>query len=423
MSNLIYPVLLSGGSGKRLWPLSRRAYPKQLLPLTGPEAMLQETAARIDDATSFAPPLILCTGDHRFISAAQLRQRDIEPMGIVLEPAPRNTAPALAAAALMIFETDPEAVMLALPSDHVIKDPEAFHESIEIAAAVARTGRLTTFGIIPEHPETGFGYLRRGAAIDGHAGAYHLAEFVEKPDENRARDFVDSGDYSWNSGMFALPVAPFLEEIERLQPDLLASVRKAVATAERDLNFTRLDPAAFASAPSISIDHAVMEKTRFAAIVPVDMGWNDIGSWAALWDIADRDASGNVVTGDVILHDVENCLVRSEKRLVAGVGIRDLVIVETDDAVLVAERDSAQNVKEIVATLDLRGRSEAELHARVYRPWGNYEGVADGERFQSSRSRSSPARSSRSRCIITVQNIGSSSKAPPSSRKAKKHCC
>jgi len=382
MSKLVYPVILSGGSGKRLWPLSRRAYPKQLLPLAGPVAMLQETAGRVDDATVYAPPLILCNEDHRFIIAEQLRENGIRPMGIVLEPAPRNTAPALTAAALMIAERDPDGVMLALPSDHVIRNLETFHESVEIATGVARTGMLTTFGITPEHAETGFGYLHRGAPIDQHPGAYHLDEFIEKPNLARAEQYVDSGEHSWNSGMFVLPVARFLEEVERLQPELLMSVRKAVAAAERDLNFTRLDEAAFASAPAISVDHGIMENTNFAAIVPVDRGWNDIGSWAALWDIGDRDESGNVVSGDVVLHDVENCLIRSEKRLVAGVGIRDLVIVETGDAVLVTDRNQAQNVKAIVASLDRSGRSEAEHHARVFRPWGDYEGVASGDRFQ-----------------------------------------
>jgi len=344
--------------------------------------MLQETVARVSDTATYARPLILCNEDHRFIIAEQLRAQNIEPKAIVLEPVARNTAPALVAAALMVAEENPDGVMLALPSDHVIRDLDAFQEAVETACDAARRGFLTTFGILPEHAETGFGYLLRGDEVDGVPGAYHLEEFVEKPDQSHAERYLASGNYSWNSGMFVLPVRRFLEEIERLQPEMLTSVRKAVDAAERDLNFTRLDEGAFASAPGISIDHAVMEHTRFAAVVPVDIGWNDIGSWAALWEIGERDTNGNVTSGDVILHDVENCFVRSEKRLVTSIGVHDLVIVETDDAILVTERDRAQDVKEIVALLNRRGRPEANHHARVYRPWGDYEGIASGERFQ-----------------------------------------
>jgi mannose-1-phosphate guanylyltransferase / mannose-6-phosphate isomerase len=382
MTKLVYPVILSGGSGTRLWPLSRRAYPKHLLPLSGGKALLQETAARIDDQAAFAPPLILCNEDHRFIIAEQLRAVGIQPTAIVLEPVARNTAPALTAAALIVAERDPNGVMLALPSDHVIRDLEIFQGAVRTASRAAELGLLTTFGIIPEHAETGFGYLKRGSAVAEAPGAYHLSEFVEKPDQNRAESYLASGDYSWNSGMFVLPVRPFLEEVERLEPELFESVRKAVTSAERDLNFTRLDSEAFSAAPSISIDHAVMEHTDLAAVVPVEFGWNDIGSWAALWDIGDRDERGNVTSGDVILHDVANCYVRSEKRLVAGVGVRDLVIVETDDAVLVIERDRAQDAKEIVLTLDRHGRSEAEVHPRVFQAWGDHEEVASGNHFQ-----------------------------------------
>lgn len=378
----VYPVILSGGSGTRLWPLSRRSYPKQLLPLTTRDTLLQQTALRVHGMGAFAPPLILCNDAHRFIIAEQLRARNIEPLAIALEPVARNTAPAIAAAALMVSEQDADGILLVLPSDHVIRDLPAFHSAVGTACEAARRGALTTFGIVPQHPDTGLGYIRRGEPLAGLPGAAAIAEFVEKPDRQRAEAFLASGEYAWNSGMFVFPVRLLLEELERLQPELISACAASVSKSKNDLTFTRLDEAAFNSCPSISIDYALMEKTAAAAVVTADIGWNDVGSWAALWDIGERDEAGNVTSGDVVLRDVQGSYVRSENRLISAIGVRDLVIVETDDAVLITPRSRTQEVKQIVAELDRTKRTESDHHARIYRPWGSYQGIADGERFQ-----------------------------------------
>ena len=378
----IWPVILSGGAGTRLWPLSRELYPKQLLPLVSERSLLQDTLGRVN-GRGFAAPVIVCNDDHRFIIAEQLRQLDLRPHAMVLEPAARNTAPAVAAAAALILRDDPEALLLVLASDHIIREVAAFHRAIETAASAARSGRLVTFGLVPKHPETGYGYIRRGVALDGVAGAYAVERFVEKPDLATAETYLAEGVWSWNSGMFLFPAKLYLNELAAHQPKIAEAAGKAVAAASRDLDFLRLDKAAFADSPSLSIDYAVMEKTRRAAVVPCDLGWNDVGAWSALWDVGARDVSGNVAIGDVIAHDTTNAYLRTQDgMLLATVGLDNVVVVVTDDVVLAAAKDKAQDVKKIVDTLKARSRSEASLHKTVHRPWGNYRSVDAGARFQ-----------------------------------------
>ena len=381
MATAVHPVILSGGAGTRLWPMSRRLRPKQLLPLTSERSMLQETAHRVA-GPDFAPPVIVCNEDHRFMIAEQMREIGLRPEAIVLEPAARNTAPAIAAAALHLEARDPEAVMLVLPSDHVIENTDAFRAAVATAAAAARHGALVTFGVQPTRPETGYGYIRRGAALADFAGCYRIDAFVEKPDPETAERYVAAGDYAWNSGMFVLPVRGFLEELDRLEPEMLAGCRAAVAGARQDLDFLRLAREPFAAVRSISVDYAVMERTDRGSMVPVDLGWNDVGSWWALWEIGDHDADGNVTSGDVITEDVHNCYLRGERNLVAALGIQDLVVVATDDVVLVVPRDRAQEVKTLVERIEAAGRSEHYVHPRVFRPWGWYQAIDSGPRFQ-----------------------------------------
>jgi len=362
--------------------MSRESYPKQLLPLVSQSTLLQDTASRVSMGSQFHPPLFVCNEEHRFIVAEQLRQIGVAPRAIVLEPIGRNTAPAVCVAALLLLAEDPDALMLVLPSDHAIADVPAFHEACAVAADAARSGALVTFGIAPDRPETGYGYIRRGAAIKGAKGAFRVAEFVEKPDEATAREFVAGGKHAWNSGMFLFPAALALAELERLEPDIVTACRTAVARLTKDLDFLRLDRDAFGAAPSKSIDYALMEKTDKAAVVPAELGWNDVGSWSALWDIGRKDEGGNVAMGDVMLLDAKNSYVRSENRLVAAIGIEDMIVISTDDVVLVLPRDRAQDVRALVDKLRASDRPEPVFHPRVYRPWGFYQTVHDGERFQ-----------------------------------------
>lgn len=377
---MLTPVILSGGAGTRLWPLSRELYPKQLLALTGQRTMIQDTALRLKGLEA-AAPIIVCNDAHRFLVAEQMRQISQEPRAIVLEPCGRNTAPAIALAALAALKGSDNAdpVLLVLPADHVIRDVPAFQQAALAAQAAAEEGRLVTFGVVPHTPETGYGYIKRGAPL---GQVYRIEQFVEKPDAERAAQFVASGAYYWNSGMFVFRARRYLEELERFAPAIAAAARKAYDGARADLDFTRLDAKAFEACPSDSIDYAVMEKTADAVVVPLDAGWSDVGSWASLHAASECDANGNVAIGDVLVEDSSNCYLYSESRLVAAVGLEDHVVVETKDAVLVAPKNRVQDVKSLVGKLKALGRYEHSLHREVFRPWGSYDSLENGHRFQ-----------------------------------------
>lgn len=375
MSSL-QPVILSGGSGTRLWPLSREAYPKQFLPLAGELTMLQATWQRVAPLAARGP-LVIANEEHRFVAAEQLQQVGAEPAAIILEPVGRNTAPAIAVAALEATRDGADALLLVLPSDHVITDEAAFRAAVQAAAGAAEAGKLVTFGIVPTGPETGYGYIK---AADGQ-GLRAVERFVEKPDLETASGYVSSGQYYWNSGMFLFKASRYLQELERFQPAMLAGSRSAWQQARRDADFTRLDKDAFSAVPSDSIDYAVMEKTADAVVIPLDAGWNDVGSWTALRDVSQQDGDGNAHHGDVIAIDCRNTYAYAQ-RLVALVGLDDVVVVETDDAVLVGKADRMQDVKAVVAQLKAEGRGEATWHRKVYRPWGAYDSIDKGERFQ-----------------------------------------
>ena len=385
---MLYPVIMAGGSGSRLWPLSRQLNPKQFLALADAQlSMLQATIRRLDGLEVGLPRLI-CNEQHRFLAAEQLRQLGMEQANILLEPVGRNTAPAIALAALQALGEADDPLLLVLAADHLIQDVAAFHASIRSALPLAAAGKLVTFGIVPTHPETGYGYIEKGHALadDG----YVVNRFVEKPDLATARDYLASGDHFWNSGMFLFRARRYLEALARFQPAMLTACRAALAGGAQDMHFTRVDAQAFAACPEDSIDYAVMEplcnaaegSSSDVAMVPLDAGWSDIGSWSALWEVGARDADGNLFKGDVLGQATRNSYVHADSRLVATVGVEDLVIVETQDAVLVAHKDQVQDVKQIVERLKRNGRQEHLNHRRVYRPWGMYESVDEGQRYQ-----------------------------------------
>jgi mannose-1-phosphate guanylyltransferase/mannose-6-phosphate isomerase len=376
---MLTPVLLSGGVGSRLWPVSREAHPKQFLPLAGEITMLQETLRRTAGLEA-AAPLVVCNEEHRFMVAEQLRQLDLQAGALILEPQGRNTAPAVALAALRAVVADPEAILLVLPADHLIRDVDAFVAAVDKALPLAREGRMMTFGVVPTAPETGYGYIKCGSALAD--GLYQLERFVEKPDAATARGYLESGGYLWNSGMFLLRAQSYLDELGRRAPDILSCCQQAMSAATVDMHFVRPDAELFKQCPSDSIDYAVMEKTDVGGVVSLDCGWSDVGAWSALWDVAERDVDGNVCRGDIILDNCRDSYFRSDSRLVAATGVENLVVVETADAILVADRDKVQDVKRIVNTLKKLQRSEVSLHRRVYRPWGSYESLVSSERFQ-----------------------------------------
>jgi mannose-1-phosphate guanylyltransferase/mannose-6-phosphate isomerase len=393
---MLTPVILSGGAGTRLWPLSRELYPKQLLALTGERTMLQQTALRLSGLAATAP-VVVCNEAHRFLVAEQLRQLRTEPRAVVLEPFGRNTAPAIALAAhaalkMSLAEQGDDPELLVLPADHVIKDVAAFQKAVRIALPAVQQGKLVTFGIVPSAPETGYGYIQRGEAgsADGSSGVYRISRFVEKPSLERAQQFLQSGDYLWNSGMFMFRAGRYLQELERFAPQIARVCRSAFESAKSDLDFMRIDAKAFELCPSDSIDYAVMEKTSDAIVVPLDAGWSDVGSWSALHEACEADAHGNVSRGDVIAEDSQGCYLYSESRLVAAVGLKDHVVVETKDAVLVAPKNRVQDVKKLVSRLKEAGRYEHSLHREVFRPWGSYDSVENGERFQVKRLKVKP---------------------------------
>jgi len=382
MKHKIKPVILSGGSGSRLWPLSRAKYPKQFLPILGNKSLFTQTLERVGTNYGFEPAVVVANEHHRFIVNEQAEKAGMSLDALLLEPVGRNTAPAFAVAALMAADVDPDQLLLYLPSDHVILDMPGFHKAVTIAADAAAAGALCCFGMTPTRPDTGYGYIAAGEPLGGVEGAFHIDGFREKPDSKTAAQYLESGGYSWNSGMFLMKASVILAEFEQLQPEMLSGCRAALATVTPDLNFLRMEEAAFAKVPADSVDYAIMEKTDKAAVVPAEFGWSDVGSFSALADVQQADQNGNVTNGDVMLEDSSNCFVHADKKLVTLIGVEDLIVVSTDDAVLVTPKGRDQDIKQIVDRLKREKRIEADFHTTVYRPWGNYRGIGEGERYQ-----------------------------------------
>ncbi len=396
MSQSIVPVILSGGSGQRLWPISRELHPKQFINLMSGRSMLQETAARLSGAL-FSAPMVVGNDNHRFLVAEHLREAGIEPDAIILEPSRRNTAPAAALAALVLMRSDPDAMMLLASSDHAIAKPEAFLAAVSIAAEAAAMGKLVTFGITPDRPATGYGYIHKGDAVDGVDGCFTINRFAEKPDAAKAEQYIAEGDYFWNSGIFLFAAATYIETLERLRPDMVSACRKAVNEGQDDLDFFRPDTGAFESCEAESIDYAVMENTTAGAVVPVDMGWHDVGSWQSLWVISEKDDDANVTAGDVVSENVRGSYLRSEGPLIAAIGLENIAVVATADAVLVGALDAIETIKPVVEAMKEEamkggaikggaikggGRTEFLSHPRIYRPWGWFQTLDHGERHQ-----------------------------------------
>ena len=378
----VIPVILAGGAGNRLWPLSRQEYPKQLIALLGDRSLVQDTALRFSDRGRFAAPLVITSEAIRFSIADQLQAVDVAPLSLVLEPVGRGTAPAVAIAALLALEEHADATIVVAPSDHAIRDVAALHAALDVAVAAARQGLLVTFSIPPSRPETGYGYMEHGDSVTGVDCAFRVASFVEKPNADRAAEMLRGGQHYWNSGMFIFGAAFFLAELERHAPEILGAAKASLAGRTSDLDFLRLDAGAFGKSPSDSIDYAVMERTDRAATVPLRAGWSDVGAWSELWEISERDGAGNATRGDVVVEDAKNCLVVSDHKLTTRVGVDNLAVVVTGDAVLVSDLTKAQDVKKLVAKLKDANRDEVQSHKVVHRPWGFYQGLHDGDGFQ-----------------------------------------